>query len=166
VLVLAAAAALANFEVRVAGDGVTIRTGWGVSSQAPEGSTAVARPSPEQPTVTMDTLQEMERRVRADLQAAIRSIPAPAPASASQAVRDGDALVARVRTMIEESERRQQSELALRLTHLLQDFDRQRQADLTRIQHGFGQLETFTGAEVARQRELMNQLIRVSQQQR
>jgi hypothetical protein len=114
----------------------------------------------------MEMVQEMERRLRADLQAATQTAPARAPGDASQAVRDGDALIARVRALIEASERRQQRELALRLTHLLQDFDRQRQADLTRIQYGLGQLETFTGAEVARQRELMNQLIRVSQQPR
>jgi hypothetical protein len=56
----------------------------------------------------------------------------------------------RVQTLIDQSEARQQRELALRLAQVLNDFDRQRQTDLVRIQQGFG--------------ELLNQFVRVSQQ--
>ena len=72
----------------------------------------------------------------------------------------------RVRTLIEESEQRQQRELALRTAELVRDFDSQRRIDLTQIQRNFGQIEGLTGAEVREQREMLNYLIRVSQQQR
>ena len=72
----------------------------------------------------------------------------------------------RVRALIAESEQRQQRELALRTAELVGDFDSQRQFDLAQIQRNFGQIEGLTGAEVREQREMLNYLMRVSQQQR
>ena len=72
----------------------------------------------------------------------------------------------RVRTLIEESEQRQQRELALRTAELVRDVDSQRRIDLAQIQRNFGQIEGLTGAEVREQREMLNYLIRASQQQR
>ena len=66
--------------------------------------------------------------------------------------------------MIDQSEGRQQRELALRLSQVVQDFDAQRRADLLNVEQNFGQLEGQTGAEVAQQRELLNSLVKVSQQ--
>ena len=65
-----------------------------------------------------------------------------------------------MRALITESERRQQQELALRLTQFTRDVDVQRRADLVRIDQGIGQLEGRTGAEVARQREMLNYIVR------
>ncbi|MBI3263529.1 MAG: hypothetical protein HYZ58_10320, partial [Acidobacteria bacterium] len=45
------------------------------------------------------------------------------------------------------------------------EFEAQRRVDLTRIEQGFGRLEGVTGQEAARQRELLNYLVRVSQRQ-
>ena len=53
-----------------------------------------------------------------------------------------------------------QQELALRLTQFVRDVEMQRRADLVKINQGFGQLEGRTGAEVERQREAINYLIR------
>ena len=85
-----------------------------------------------------------------------------APASAP-ATSDG-LLLARVRALIDESERRQQRELALRTAQVLRDFDSQRRVDLEQIQRSFGQFEGLTGAEVREQRQMLNYLMRVSQQ--
>jgi hypothetical protein len=68
-----------------------------------------------------------------------------------------------VKALIDESESRQQRELALRLADVVRDFDTQRQADMLRVDENFGQLEGQTGVEVARQRELLNSLVKVSQ---
>jgi len=76
---------------------------------------------------------------------------------------NSDDVLRRVKAMIDQSEGRQQRELALRLSQLMQDFDAQRRADLLRVDQNFGQLEGQTGAEVARQRELLNSLVKVSQ---
>ncbi len=65
-----------------------------------------------------------------------------------------------MRALIEASERRQQQELALRLTQFNRDLDLQRRADLVRIDQGFGQLEGRTGAEVARQRQMLDLIVR------
>ena len=78
---------------------------------------------------------------------------------------DRSALLTQVRSLVDESERRQQRELALRLSQVVQDFDAQRRTDLVRIERGFGQIESLTGQEAARQREITNYLVRASQRQ-
>jgi hypothetical protein len=89
-------------------------------------------------------------------------IPLPAaPVSASEPSRSAsaDEVLQRVKTLIDQSESRQQRELALRLAQVVNDFDAQRRADLLRVDQNFGQLEGQTGAEVARQRDLLNRVL-------
>ena len=88
--------------------------------------------------------------------APVQVATAEAPAAAS----DSAETLARVRALIEASEKRQQQELALRLTQFVRDVELQRRADLVKINQGLGQLEGRTGAEVERQREAINYLIR------
>jgi hypothetical protein len=66
-----------------------------------------------------------------------------------------------VQALIDASEVRQQRNLALRMTEMSHDFDLQRKADLVQIQQGLGVLE---GRSAAERREIMNYLVRVSQQ--
>jgi hypothetical protein len=73
-------------------------------------------------------------------------------------------ILAQVRALIDESEQRQQRELALRTAQVVRDFDLQRRVDLAQIQRNFGQIEGVTGAEVREQREMLNYLLRVSEQ--
>jgi hypothetical protein len=94
------------------------------------------------------------------LQQTLRSDLATGPGSPS----GSDEVLRRVKAMIDQSEGRQQRELALRLSQMVQDFDTQRRADMLNVQQNFGQLEGQTGAEVAQQRELLNSLVKVSQQ--
>jgi hypothetical protein len=70
----------------------------------------------------------------------------------------------RVVQLIEASEQRQQQELALRLTQFNRDLEVQRRSDLVRINKGFGQFEGRAGAEIARQRQMLDYIMRVSQQ--
>ena len=44
-----------------------------------------------------------------------------------------------------------------------QDFDAQRQSDLVQIEQRIGWIEGMTGAEIARQREYLDYLVRISQ---
>ena len=53
-------------------------------------------------------------------------------------------LLQRVRAMIDQSEQRQQRELALRLSQVAREVDTQHQADLLRIQQDFGQQQDAT----------------------
>jgi anti-sigma factor RsiW len=107
-------------------------------------------------------LTALERRLKDEIAAirtANRDASQPAVASPSDAQ-----LMARVRALIEESEQRQQRELAIRTTQIVRDFDSQRRVDLAQIQRNFGQIEGLTNAEVREQREMLNYLMRVSQQ--
>jgi hypothetical protein len=70
----------------------------------------------------------------------------------------------RVAQLIEESEKRQQQQLALRLTQFNRDLEVQRRSDLVRINQGFGQFEGRAGAEIARQRQMLDYMMRVSAQ--
>ena len=153
VLVLSAGAALANLDVHYGADGLRVRTGWH---------------SNDSNNSNHSNLADLERRLRAEFTHAIAAVPAARPVTAPAQpapVRDGGEEVLRqVRALIAESERRQQRELALRLTDVVRDFDAQRRADLVRIEQNMGQIEGLTGAEALRQRQLLDYLVRVSQQ--
>jgi hypothetical protein len=68
----------------------------------------------------------------------------------------------RVSALIAASERRQQQELARRLAMFGRDLEVQRRADLVRINQGFGQFEGRAGAEIARQGQMLDYIMRVS----
>jgi hypothetical protein len=113
------------------------------------------------PSVTAKDLAALEQRLRAEM-AELRSAPTltssgPQPGNNAQ-------IMAQVRALIEESELRQQRELALRTAQVVRDFDSQRRVDLAQIQRNFGQIEGLTGAEVREQRQMLNYLMRVSEQ--
>lgn len=83
---------------------------------------------------------------------------AAAPTSAS-----ADEMLRRFQGLIDQSESRQRRELALRLQDVMNEFDTQRQADMLRVDQNFGQLENQTSTETARNRALLNSLVKVSQ---
>ena len=74
-------------------------------------------------------------------------------------------MIRRVRALIDESEKRQQRELALRVAQVLRDVNVQRQVDLSNIDRNLGVIQNKTGVEILRQREIVNYLMRVSQRQ-
>ena len=124
-------------------------------------SATVASANPATPTaVSTGQLSDLERRLRAEIAQVRTSTPtASVPQTASN-----QALLAQVRQLITESEQRQQNQLALRTAQVVRDFDTQRRADLTQIQNNLGQIEGLTGAEAKEQRQMLNYLMRVSQQ--
>jgi hypothetical protein len=160
-LVLLAGAAIANLEVSYDNDGFRVRTGWSRSEgetarsvQAPRREPSAVAAAPAQSAEWRAELAGLERRLREELGAG------PVRTVSSTPRADSEDVLRRVQTLINESEARQQRELALRLAQVLNDFDRQRQTDLVRIQQGLGQLERSTAVD----RELLNQFVRVSQQ--
>jgi hypothetical protein len=85
---------------------------------------------------------------------------------AASAADDDQALLRRVRALIDESERRQQRELALRVAEVARDAQVQRQADLVKIDRSLGLIQSRTGVEVMRTQQQLNSLAqRVSQRQ-
>ncbi len=146
-LALAVGAAVANVQVRHDAQGWTVSTGW--MTPAPP---ALAQPAVDQSW--RPALAAVEQSLRSEFESRQAAAPVTSPAAG-----DTDT-IARVRALIEASERRQQQELALRLTQFNHDLDLQRRADLIRIDQGIGQLEGRTGAEVARQRQMLDLIVR------
>jgi anti-sigma factor RsiW len=119
-------------------------------------ASAAAAAPPAPIAVSADDLAALESRLRGEI-ARIRSV-ATTPADRR--------LLTEVRSMIDESEQRQQRELALGMTRLMRDVETQRRTDLAQIQGSFQQIEGLTGAQVREQRDMLNYLMRVSQQGR
>lgn len=153
-----AAAAVALFGV-----GLTLGIARGVGEQ---GTTANTTTAPAVRAVTTGDLEALEQRLLGELSqvralTAVRGTEVTAPPGSSDVQ-----VLARVRALIEESEQRQRRELALRTAEVVRDVDAQRQFDWTRVQRALGQVEGTAGAELQRQRQELNNLIRVSQQPR
>ena len=66
------------------------------------------------------------------------------PVDHTPSAADTEQLLQRVRAMIDQSEQRQQNELALRLSQVTREVDTQHQADLMRIQQDFGRQQDAT----------------------
>jgi anti-sigma factor RsiW len=166
VLVVGVAAGLANLDISVGRDGVTLRTGWRRQPADTQVSQATAAPAGTGQPWRAD-LAALEQRLRTDFTAQAVSAPASdaTQPTAARVALNQDQVLTRVRELLAESEQRQERELALRVAQLQRDFDGQRVADLKRIQDNLGQLGGWTGAEVARQRDVLNYLLRASQQQ-
>ena len=163
-LFLGVSAAIANLDVRYDANGLSVRTGW--SRRAPLASPATANggkpanaSNPVNPPnlVTRDQLTALQLQLRGEIRAAQPVTQATAPADADT--------VRRVRALIDESEKRQQRELALRIAQVLRDVSAQRQADLSKIDRNLGVIQNATGVEILKQREMVNYLMRVSQRQ-
>ena len=164
VLVLAAAAAIAHVEVRYDPNGFVVRTGWANGEEGPGlglAVTTVATSDVLLPSDSAASAPEIAPRQFA-AQPGRREGPGD-PLVASPTILSEEELLRRVRALIEVSETRQQRELALHVTKVQQEFDAQRQADLLQIEQRIGWLEGMTGAEMARQRELVDYLVRISQ---
>ena len=141
--------------------GLSLGVVRGIRPTAATPGTVPAAASPGAPSAT--DLQALESRLRAEI-ARIQPASAGVRAQAPVASTSEEQLLTRVRALIEESERRQQRELALRTAQVMRDVDSQRQVDLAQIQNSFGQIEGLTGAEVREQRQMLNYLIRASEQ--
>ncbi len=161
-LAVAVSASIANVQVRHDATGWSVSTGW----MAPAAPTSVAGAAPlAAGDAWKPALAALAESLRDELHAreatAVRQASAPsAPPSAVARPTSDTETLARVRALLEASERRQQQELALRLTQFTRDLDLQRRADLVRIDQGIGQLEGRTGAEVARQRQMLDLIVR------
>ena len=161
VLVLGVSAAIANIEVRHDAAGWTLRTGWARTDARSAASPAPATPPTAAPSPApwKADLAALEQDLRAELRSApARAVPAASPVSDAELQR-------RVRAIIEESERRQERELALRVAEVVKDVNAQRQADLVKIDRSLGFIQSSTYGEQMKQRELVNYLLKVSQKQ-
>jgi len=153
-LVVAASLGVANINLTYSKDGLSVTTGW--LRKAPEAAAPQAAVAPVDSASKADLASLEEKLVQE-----IKAQPAAAPGTAV----DDETVLRRVRGLLQESERRQQRELALRVAELARDAQTQRQADLVRIDRSLGIMQSRTGVEVMRTQQQLNTLAqRVSQQ--
>jgi hypothetical protein len=158
-LFLGASAGLANLDVRYDHEGLSIRTGWmrGSAVQA-RGETA--------PPWRAD-LTALEQQLRTEFREA--SAPAASavvqavPAEVSPRTMSDAEILRRVRALVEESDKRQQRELALRVADVMNNVTAQRNADLLKIDHSLGMIRNNTAAELMKQRGTINYLVSTTQ---
>jgi hypothetical protein len=97
-----------------------------------------------------------DRVMATNVAAGDENLPAATPAE--------QALLRRLQTLIDQSEVRQQQNLALRVAEISRDFDLARRSDLVRIEQGFARFANPRAEDVEQQRQILN-AIRVSQPQ-
>jgi hypothetical protein len=160
-LVIAGSLGLANINLTYSQDGLSVTTGWMRPNPVPPSSPAAAPAAVAAQPATAPWRTEMTALEERMLQE-FKSRPASTTAGASI---DDEALLKRVRALIQESEQRQQRELALRVAAMARDAQTQRQADLVKIDRSLGLIQSRTGVEVMRtQQQLNNLALRVSEQ--
>ena len=149
-LCLGVGAGIANLNVRYDANGLQVRTGWSTGVPAPVAQTSQPVAGTVQDAAPWRAeLTALEQRLRTDLHETPTATAAN-PTANSKTLR-------RVRALVEDSERRQQTELALRLAEAVREVNAQRQADLVRIDRNIGAMQNNTGREMLRQRnEMLN----------
>jgi len=163
-LFLGVSAGIANLDVRYDANGLSIRTGWAtppsrdarLDAPAPSGvalNTNGVAPSEAAAAPWRTDLAALERQLQAMKAAAAQT----QPARAASAI-DAD-VMRRVRALLDESEKRQQRELALRVAEVFRDVSAQRQADLAKIDRTLGTMENNLGVEVMKDRQRLNTLL-------
>jgi hypothetical protein len=155
--VLGVSAEVANLDVRYDRSGLTIHTGW----SKPQ---AVAPAAPANAAPWRAEFTALQNELRSEMKASQATVTA-ASGPATQAAMSDAEFRRRIRLLLDESERKQQTELALRLVQFQSDISAQRQADLTKISQNLDFIQRDTRGELLRQREGMNYLMKVSQKQ-
>jgi hypothetical protein len=157
VLLLGVSAAVANIDVTYNSEGLSIRTGWLRPLPEPQAASREIAPVPE-PAPWRADLATLERQLRTEM----RSQPAQTfagPAGVSE-----EAVLKRVRALIDESEQKQQRELALRIAEVDTHVQAQRFADLRNIERNLTAMKSNTGVDMMRLYNMTNELaVRVSQ---
>jgi anti-sigma factor RsiW len=170
-LFLGISAGIANLDVRYDQNGLSVRTGWSRGSARSAGSD-IAQSSSGDTAPWKADIAALESQLKNEMRAAQTStVSAPSSirtvSASSSSVSDAE-VTRRVRALVEESEKRQQRELALRIAELLRDVNAQRQADLVKIDRTLGVVQNNVGIEVMKNRQQLNQmdlLYRASQRQ-
>jgi hypothetical protein len=165
VIVLAAGAAVANLEVRYGSDGVVVRTGLTRSNAGDAQAPAAASPAAAMPASASGDLAALDRRLR-EIEATLSAAPSSGPDAQSASARMSDAeMLRQVRRIVADAEARQDTAVAERLLAVYRDFDVQRRTDLALIQQGLGRFQSLTNAEIAQNRDMVNQLVRAAARQ-
>jgi hypothetical protein len=174
-LFLGVSAGIANLDVRYDRSGLSLKTGWsqragGEAARVATPATAASAATDANAAPWKADIAALESQLKNEMRAA-QTASAAAPAATLRTVSAPAAeaeLTRRVRALVEESEKRQQRELALRIAELVRDVNAQRQADLVKIDRTLGVVQNSVGIEVMKTRQQINQMdltYRASQRQ-
>jgi hypothetical protein len=173
-LFLGVSAGIANLDVRYDANGLSVRTGW---MTPPSRDSRLGGPGPSEAALNTngvaqsDTtaapwrtdLAALERQLTSELQA-MKAAAAQAQPVRAASTTDAE-VMRRVRALVDDSEKRQQRELALRVVEVMRDVTAQRKVDLVNIDRTLGVVQNNLGVEVMKDRQRLNLLYRASQRQ-
>jgi len=169
-LVLGVSASVANLDVRYDKSGLHITTGWAKPAAAP---VAASAPAPVATTaavapVSADAVSRAEfDALRAQLQSEVRArsamVKAASAAPVSGATMSDEEFSRRVRVLLDESERKQQTQLAQRLVQLQSDWSVVRQGDVKRTNQLLHDMNNVFGGQIGRQQQQINYLLPAAQ---
>jgi Putative zinc-finger len=157
-LLVGVAAGIANLDVSYsAASGLSVRTGWKHAEPVPAPAVTATVPASAVVASTVPApwasdLATLERELRAEMQTR------PVATTIAATSGNDEGVLRRVRQLVDDSERRQQSELALRMAEAMRELQVQRQADLVKIDRTLGVMQNRTGLEVMRTQRQMNSL--------
>jgi anti-sigma factor RsiW len=166
VLFLGISARIANLDVHYDRAGLTVRTGWSRAVGPVEADTVSGAPRSQVVNTGAATtapwgadLVALEKRLRSEFQTA-SSTAAALTARDDRTGADAQ-LLRKVRALLDDSERKQRNEIALQIAEVVREFDTKRGSDLANIR-SLKNVQSVTGAEIARQQEWLNLLTRAS----
>ena len=153
-LVLGVSASIANLNIRYdRTQGLNITTGW--SKPAPVAAQPAADAAPWRAE-----LASLQNELRSEIRAQASTVGATAASSTTS----GDAeVLRRVRAMLDEHDKSEQKELALRLTQMQIDVNAQLDADRRRNNDNFRNVTQTYGNQILKQQQQINYLLPASQ---
>ena len=165
-LLVAAAAAIANVQVRSTADGMVVTTGW-MQNAEPAAATSAPAPSNEEWRGQLVALeQNLRNELREELrneigaqQTAIRDAVATTGSTPEAPNSEAAVVMRRVQSMIEASEERQRQEMALRFAQAERIWNVRWANDRVTLSRQLGSLQGRTFAVQADQQELRNQML-------
>lgn len=155
-VVLGVSASIANLDVRYDRNGLSVRTGWSKPVPAPAAPAQVEKTDAAPWRAEIAALQN---QLRSDMRAQATTVAA---ASTTPAAMPDAEFGRRVRVLLDESEKRQQNELALRVGQLQRDVYAQQQADLVKVNQNIGLIQSTYGNTYG---DLRNYVLKVAQRQ-
>jgi anti-sigma factor RsiW len=162
-LILSIASAVANVEVKVGPDGLTLRTGAASPPAGPFPAQASAATVAAVPDSTIRReLEALGLRIQhLETGAGTGAVPASPRGGVPQAAPE---VLRAVRQLVADSESRQQQELARRISQVLRDVEAARRVDLDRTQRALVEVQGIADTTTIRQREMENHFLRAVQQ--
>jgi hypothetical protein len=153
---LGVSAAIANLDITVGSNGMSVRTGWNRATVPAPVTAASVGPASQ---TDVERLLTRMKDVEAQL-AAVKQTPTAVPASTSPSRMSDAELVRVVRQLISDSEQRQDGVLARQILQVSRDFETARRVDNDRLRAGLIQLQGNAVEASRRQRVLEDQIVR------